>query len=70
MEEEVVVVEREAPKVERAQLADALVDLATTIDVTRDPSARDHLLQAMAALVYVLNPPKGELRDVKKLKQL
>lgn len=57
-EDEVVVVGQES---ELAQLAGALCELAQQIDLTRDEDARLYLLQAMAGITYMLNPPKGEV---------
>jgi H+/Cl- antiporter ClcA len=57
-EDEVVVVGQES---ELAQLAGALCELAQQIDLTRDEDARIYLLQAMAGITYMLNPPKGEV---------
>ena len=55
-------------KGERAQICDSLVLLAQNVDVCRDAEAKAFLLSAMSSLTYDLNPPKGELRDIKKLK--
>jgi len=55
-------------KSERSQLCDSLIQLAQSVDLCRDVEARAFLLQAMSSVVYELNPPKGELRDIKKLK--
>ena len=57
-EDEVVVVGQES---ELAQLAGALCELAQQIDLTRDEDARIYLLQAMAGITYMLNPPKREV---------
>lgn len=57
-DDEVVVVGQES---ELAQLANALCALAEQIDLTRDDDARIYLLQAMAGITYMLNPPKGEV---------
>jgi len=67
-EEEVVVIEREAPKCEQAQLCDSMIALARAVDLTRDADARDMLLKTMGAVLYSLNPPKGELREFRKAK--
>lgn len=53
---------------EKVQLCEALVLLAQNVDVCRDDAARTYLLSAMSSLVYELNPPKGELRDIKNPK--
>lgn len=55
-------------KSEKVQMCEALVLLAQNVDVCRDDAARSYLLSAMSSLVYELNPPKGELRDIKKPK--
>jgi hypothetical protein len=55
-------------KCERSQLCDSLVQLAQSVDLCRDAEARAFLLQAMSSVAYQLNPPKGELRDIKKFK--
>ena len=55
-------------KCERSQLCDSLVQLAQSVDLCRDAEARAFLLQAMSSIAYELNPPKGELCDIKKLK--
>lgn len=66
MEEDGATFEAVIVKCEKAQLCDSLVLLAQNIDVCRDPEARSHMLKAMSSIVYELNPPKGELRDIKK----
>lgn len=53
-------------KCREAQFADALVDLARAVDVSRNDDARALLLKAMDSLVYQLNPPRGELKPVRK----
>ena len=68
MEEDGATFETVLVKCEKAQLCDSLVLLAQNVDVCRDPEARSHMLKAMSAIVYELNPPKGELRDIKELK--
>jgi lipopolysaccharide biosynthesis regulator YciM len=60
-DEELVVVGQES---ELAQLANALCELAQQVDVTRDDDARIYLLQAMAGITYMLNPPKGEVHVI------
>lgn len=60
-EDEVVVVGQES---ELSQLATALCELAQQIDLTRDDDARVYLLQAMAGITYMLNPPKGEVHVI------
>ena len=60
-DDEVVVVGQES---ELAQLAGALCDLAQQVDVTRDDDARVYLLQAMAGITYMLNPPMGEVHVI------
>lgn len=66
MEEEVVI---ESPALcEAAQLCQSLISLAAQVDVTRDPEARQFLLQTMSAVSYALNPPKGDVREFKPKK--
>lgn len=60
-EDEVTVIGAES---ELAQLAGALCELAVQVDLTRDDDARVYLLQAMAGLTYMLNPPKGEVHVI------
>lgn len=60
-DEELVVVGQES---ELAQLANALCGLAEQVDLTRDDDARIYLLQAMAGITYMLNPPKGEVHVI------
>lgn len=48
---------------ERAQ---AMCRLAATVDATISPDARMLLLKAMDALLYTINPPRGELKEIKK----
>ena len=60
-DDEVVVVGQES---ELSQLASALCELAMQIDVTRDDDARVYLLQAMAGITYMLNPPKVEVHVI------
>lgn len=68
MEEDGVNYETIVVKSERSQLCDSLIQLAQSVDLCRDVEARAFLLQAMSSVAYELNPPKGELRDIKKLK--
>ena len=56
----------EPAKVREAQCAEALVDLARAVDLARSEEARALLIKAMDSLVYQLNPPRGELKHVKK----
>ena len=53
-------------KCREAQFAEALVDLARAVDLARSEEARALLIKAMDSLVYQLNPPRGELKHVKK----
>lgn len=53
-------------KCREAQFADALVDLSRAVDLSRNDEARSLLLKAMDSLVYQLNPPRGELKPVRK----
>jgi hypothetical protein len=68
VEEDGVTYETIVVKSERSQLCDSLIQLAQSVDLCRDAEARAFLLQAMSSVAYELNPPKGELRDIKKLK--
>ena len=68
MEEDGVEYETIVLKSERSQLCDSLIQLAQSVDLCRDVEARSFLLQAMSSVVYELNPPRGELRDIKKFK--
>lgn len=68
MEDDGVAYETVVVKSEKAQLCDSLIELARSVDLCRDTEARAFLLQAMSSVVYELNPPKGELRDIKKSK--
>ena len=68
MEEDVTEFETVFVKTAKAQLCDSLVLLAQNVDLCRDAKARGYLLSAMSSIAYDLNPPKGELRDIKKLK--
>lgn len=56
----------EPTKCREAQFADALVDLSRAVDQARNEEARALLVKAMDSLVYQLNPPRGELKHVKK----
>lgn len=68
MEEDGATFETVLVKCEKAQLCDSLVLLAQNVDVCCDLDARSYMLKAMSSILYELNPPKGELRDIKKLK--
>jgi hypothetical protein len=68
VEEDGVTYETVVVKSERSQLCDSLIQLAQSVDLCRDAEARAFLLQAMSSVAYELNPPKGELRDIKKFK--
>ena len=67
-EEDVVVIEQPAPKCEQAQLCDSMIALSRAVDITRDHEAKELLLKTMSAVLYSLNPPKGELREFRKAK--
>lgn len=56
----------EPAKCREAQFADALADLSRAVDQSRNDEARALLIKAMDSLVYQLNPPRGELKHVKK----
>lgn len=51
---------------ELSQWASSLVELATAVDVTKDKDAKRLLLQAMDGLAFCLNPPRGQLEEIKK----
>ena len=68
MEEDGVAYETIVVKSQRAQMCDSLIQLAQSVDLCRDAGARAFLLEAMSSVVYELNPPRGELRDIKKSK--
>jgi hypothetical protein len=60
--------DNEAPPPDRcelSQLSDSIIDLSRAIDTCRDVEARNLLMAAMKSIVYVMNPPKGELIDMK-----
>jgi hypothetical protein len=67
-EEDVVVVEQQAAKCEQAQMCDSMIALSRAVDMARDTEARELLLKTMSAVLYSLNPPKGELRELRKSK--
>lgn len=67
-EEDVVVIEQAAPKCEQAQLCDSMIALSRAVDLARDAEAKELLLKTMGAVLYSLNPPKGELRELRKTK--
>jgi hypothetical protein len=67
-EEDIVVVEQQAPKCEQAQLCDSMIALSRAVDMARDPMSRELLLSTMGAVLYSLNPPRGELRELRKSK--
>ena len=56
----------EPTKCREAQFADALVSLAKAVDLSRSEDVRALLVKAMDSLVYQLNPPRGELKPVRK----
>lgn len=56
----------EPVKCREAQFADALVALAKAADLARSDDTRTLLVKAMDSLVYQLNPPRGELKPVRK----
>jgi hypothetical protein len=56
----------EPAKCREAQFADALVDLSRAVDLSRNEEVRALLIKAMDSLVYQLNPPRGELKPVRK----
>lgn len=51
---------------ELSQWASSMVELAAAIDATKDKDAKRLLLQAMDGLAFCLNPPRGQLEEIKK----
>jgi hypothetical protein len=49
-----------------SQLCASAVALAAAIDVCRDKKAREQLLQALRAVIWQLDPPRGEVHDIVK----
>lgn len=45
--------------------AGMMIALAQQVDSTRDENAHAMLLMAMDALLYTINPPRGEIQEVK-----
>lgn len=45
--------------------AGVMIALAQAVDNTRDESAASMLLMAMDALLYTINPPRGNVQEVK-----
>jgi hypothetical protein len=45
--------------------AGMMAHLAAQVNETNDPKARKLLIQAMDALLYTINPPRGEVKEVR-----
>lgn len=45
--------------------AGVMIALAQAVDQTRDENAANMLLMAMDALLYTINPPRGNVQEVK-----
>lgn len=45
--------------------AGMLIALAQAIDEARDENAKNMLLMAMDAMLYTINPPRGNVQEVK-----
>jgi len=51
---------------ELSQWATSMVELAAAVDATENKHAKRLLLQAMDGLAFCLNPPRGQLEEIKK----
>lgn len=51
---------------ELSQWATSMVELAAAVDATENKDAKRLLLQAMDGLAFCLNPPRGQLEEIKK----
>lgn len=51
---------------ELSQWAQSLVDLAAAIDGTKDKDAKRLLLKGMDGIAFLLDPPRGQLEEIKK----
>ena len=51
---------------ELSQWATSMVELAAAVDATEDKAAKRLLLQAMDGLAFCMNPPRGQLEEIKK----
>ena len=51
---------------ELSQWAQSLVDLAAAVDATKDKDAKRYLIKAMDGLSFLLDPPRGQLEEIKK----
>jgi hypothetical protein len=51
---------------ELSQWAQSLVDLAAAIDATKDKDAKRLLLKGMDGIAFLLDPPRGQLEEIKK----
>ena len=51
---------------ELSQWASSLVELAAAVDVTKDKDAKRYLIKAMDGLSFLLDPPRGQLEEIKK----
>lgn len=51
---------------ELSQWAQSLVELAAAVDATKDKDAKRLLLKAMDGMAFLLDPPRGQLEEIKK----
>lgn len=51
---------------ELSQWATSMVELAAAVDATENKDAKRLLLQAMDGLAFCLNPPRGQLEEIRK----
>lgn len=51
---------------ELSQWAQSLVELAAAVDATKDKDAKRYLIKAMDGLSFLLDPPRGQLEEIKK----
>lgn len=51
---------------ELSQWATSMVELAAAVDATENKDAKRLLLKAMDGLAFCLNPPRGQLEEIKK----
>lgn len=51
---------------ELSQWASSLAELAVSVDNTKDKDAKRYLLKAMDGLSFLLDPPRGQLEEIKK----
>ncbi len=51
---------------ELSQWAQSLVDLAAAVDATKDKDAKRLLLKGMDGIAFLLDPPRGQLEEIRK----